>query len=223
MESAILVRDELLDVAGQTLREVAAQPLARVAFKPLDGDSLTVILANETVIHTHEGLIEESLHQKLVNRLQEKENMTGEFATRVMNETLTFLKACGENPGIMLSPSEAVDKGWHNFLMYTQDYAEFCEREAGRFIHHQPADTAEEKAACMVSTDSFEFLMSNRYQVDAELWISESATNGQSDLSRSQTPPPVPQPRCQTPPPAPQPPRPTPPPGPGCSQNCSPR
>lgn len=31
-----------------------------------------------------------------------------------------------------------VDAMWHTFLLFTKDYAEFCQNYFGRFIHHQP-------------------------------------------------------------------------------------
>ena len=33
----------------------------------------------------------------------------------------------------------AVDKFWHSFLIYTQDYQDFCNK-LGKFIHHIPAN-----------------------------------------------------------------------------------
>ncbi|MBO0880719.1 MAG: hypothetical protein J2P17_10325, partial [Mycobacterium sp.] len=38
-----------------------------------------------------------------------------------------------------------VDIGWHTFILYTKDYASFCNRVAGRFIHHEPNDNPEAK------------------------------------------------------------------------------
>lgn len=31
-----------------------------------------------------------------------------------------------------------VDELWHTFILHTQDYAEFCERHFGFFVHHSP-------------------------------------------------------------------------------------
>ncbi|MEV0734342.1 hypothetical protein [Polymorphospora sp. NPDC050346] len=42
-----------------------------------------------------------------------------------------------------LSPSTLVDIGWHTFLLYTREYAAFCDRIAGGFIHHEPEDGTE--------------------------------------------------------------------------------
>jgi hypothetical protein len=31
-----------------------------------------------------------------------------------------------------------IDEGWHEFIMYTRDYSDFCQKFFGRYIHHQP-------------------------------------------------------------------------------------
>lgn len=36
-------------------------------------------------------------------------------------------------------PSQAVDDLWHEFILYTKAYDEFCQRAFGRFLHHTPA------------------------------------------------------------------------------------
>ena len=37
-------------------------------------------------------------------------------------------------------PSRAVDAAWHEFILDTERYAEFCSRAFGRFAHHRPAE-----------------------------------------------------------------------------------
>jgi hypothetical protein len=39
-----------------------------------------------------------------------------------------------------MAPSELVDIGWHTFILHTREYAVFCERVAGEFLHHVPTD-----------------------------------------------------------------------------------
>ena len=34
--------------------------------------------------------------------------------------------------------SSEVDEIWHNFILFTREYAEFCERVCGHMIHHRP-------------------------------------------------------------------------------------
>ena len=35
-------------------------------------------------------------------------------------------------------PSRAVDDAWHAFIVMTRDYADFCKRAFGRYLHHTP-------------------------------------------------------------------------------------
>ncbi len=36
-------------------------------------------------------------------------------------------------------PSEVVDQLWHEFILYTQAYKDFCRKAFGGFLHHTPA------------------------------------------------------------------------------------
>jgi hypothetical protein len=36
-------------------------------------------------------------------------------------------------------PSQVVDDLWHEFILYTRNYAQFCRRAFGGFLHHTPA------------------------------------------------------------------------------------
>lgn len=36
-------------------------------------------------------------------------------------------------------PSQVVDDLWHEFILYTKNYDDFCRRAFGRFLHHTPA------------------------------------------------------------------------------------
>ncbi|WP_195763576.1 glycine-rich domain-containing protein [Duganella guangzhouensis] len=36
-------------------------------------------------------------------------------------------------------PSQVVDDLWHEFILYTKNYQQFCGRAFGRFLHHTPA------------------------------------------------------------------------------------
>lgn len=37
-------------------------------------------------------------------------------------------------------PSQAVDLAWHEFILYTRQYRDFCQGGLGRFLHHTPHD-----------------------------------------------------------------------------------
>lgn len=37
-------------------------------------------------------------------------------------------------------PSQAVDDAWHEFILFTRNYRDFCQRGLGHFLHHVPAE-----------------------------------------------------------------------------------
>jgi hypothetical protein len=43
--------------------------------------------------------------------------------------------------GLIGMPSKAVDEAWHEMILMTRDYTEFCERAFGRYLHHTPDST----------------------------------------------------------------------------------
>lgn len=88
----------------------------------------------------YKDLIDEQLWERLVSRIVKDEHMERPLAERVMNEALGFLQLCSKEPDNSYGPSETVDIGWHTFILYTREYAEFCNRVAGHFIHHAPTD-----------------------------------------------------------------------------------
>jgi hypothetical protein len=64
-----------------------------------------------------------------------------EYAHRfddVVAELRKFLALPKTCDGPLAVMSHAVDGLWHTFINHTPQYAEFCEANYGRFLHHQP-------------------------------------------------------------------------------------
>ncbi|MBB6520391.1 glycine-rich domain-containing protein [Pseudoteredinibacter isoporae] len=38
-------------------------------------------------------------------------------------------------------PSQVVDLAWHEFILVTRSYQEFCKKAFGQFLHHSPSET----------------------------------------------------------------------------------
>jgi hypothetical protein len=89
---------------------------------------------------TGRSLVSPELFRRLTDRIVDSERLECDLAERIMDQALAFLLACAVNVGAPLAPSELVDIGWHTFLLDTQEYAAFCDRVAGRFVHHVPTD-----------------------------------------------------------------------------------
>lgn len=94
----------------------------------------------------NKDLVEPQLWNRLVARITQETRYEPSLAERIMDQAIGFLRLCAESAHASYSPSPIVDIGWHTFLLYTREYADFCDRVAGRFIHHVPSD--EEDASC---------------------------------------------------------------------------
>ena len=60
---------------------------------------------------------------------------------RVMDGLREYFHLCRESPRFLLAmPSQAVDAAWHEFILFTRNYQNFCDHALGRFLHHTPAE-----------------------------------------------------------------------------------
>lgn len=85
-------------------------------------------------------------NDEVVARFCADHGYTLEQGHEIFIETKRWLWLCAHHaaaghPGHSLSMSEemmVIDEMWHTFLLFTFDYADFCQRYLGRFVHHQP-------------------------------------------------------------------------------------
>lgn len=77
------------------------------------------------------------LFQKLVEKHPGIEQRDAALVSRGLRQFfLAYLKSKRQ---FVSMPSQAADDLWHEFILYTRDYAEFCQRAFGGFLHHTPA------------------------------------------------------------------------------------
>jgi hypothetical protein len=72
-----------------------------------------------------------------------KDDFNEDRAAALLTEVLRFLNlvAC---TGQRLTPAEIVDRAWHEFILCTRTYGEFCQRHFGRMVHHEPGGESDE-------------------------------------------------------------------------------
>ncbi|MER6581831.1 hypothetical protein [Nonomuraea sp. NPDC001023] len=115
-------------------------------------------------------LVTPQLFDRLTARIRADYPEHADQADDIMTQALAFLAACAANPGAGLGPSELVDIGWHTFLMYTEEYARFCTRIAGRMIHHQPDDIPGQTGGGAGITATISAIKATGYRVNSALW-----------------------------------------------------
>jgi hypothetical protein len=103
---------------------------------------------------------------------------------RIMDQALAFLGTCATATE-PIGPSDAVDIGWHTFILYTREYAEFCSTVAGRFIHHVPDDepgtewpvVPQQSHPKITLATTVAAMKMAGYRIDAELWPTQATAD----------------------------------------------
>jgi hypothetical protein len=75
----------------------------------------------------------------IVDRYAEEHDLPSEVAAEHERELKRFLAIKALNPEKRYGMKGPVDELWHTFIIFTEDYTEFCERTYGRYLHHRPA------------------------------------------------------------------------------------
>jgi len=55
-----------------------------------------------------------------------------------LRDYFIFCRQAGRR--MLAMPSQAVDDAWHEFILFTRQYDNFCRHAFGRFLHHTPAE-----------------------------------------------------------------------------------
>lgn len=128
-------------------------------------------------VATNQSLVSPRLWERLVARIVRDENIAREQAEQIMNSTIGFLILCANNPDKKFSPTHLVDIGWHTFLMYTRDYAEFCQAHGNQFIHHDPNDNPDRPMESGGARETVAFMQRHGIPHDPEMWRETNRNN----------------------------------------------
>lgn len=120
------------------------------------------------------------IRASLVERISKAKGISIDLATLALDNTLIFLRGIAEHPGVALSPSKLVDEGWHQFILFTRNYADYCLALAGRFIHHRPTTEGSRNPQANSPHATYEFLQKHGLAPDRCVWL-DSAQWGTCD------------------------------------------
>lgn len=132
--------------------------------------SMTTVAAPGGTAGHYGHLVSPTLWQRLVNRVIHDHNLDEGTAAAIVDGALGFLRLCADHPDRQFVPSEQIDLGWHTFLLYTREYHAFCERLAGRFIHHAPDDDLSAVDEELRAVQTVDFMSEQGIPFDEQLW-----------------------------------------------------
>ncbi len=75
---------------------------------------------------------------KVTARYAKDGNVSPQVAEETLLELKRWLTLCALHPEKTYATGGQVDAMWHTFILFTKDYARFCQDIAGAFIHHSP-------------------------------------------------------------------------------------
>lgn len=73
-------------------------------------------------------------------------NLNAKQTNLVFEGLRQFFQICAScnSTEIAAMPSRIVDDAWHEFILCSQAYSDFCEQALGRFLHHTPKELMSE-------------------------------------------------------------------------------
>ena len=76
----------------------------------------------------------------ILARYQSEQGFSDAVVVDHHRELIRFMSLCatGINEGKFYGMMGAIDELWHTFVIFTREYAQFCDKVAGQFMHHVP-------------------------------------------------------------------------------------
>ncbi|MFF6803527.1 glycine-rich domain-containing protein [Streptomyces sp. NPDC012616] len=121
----------------------------------------------------------EELFGSLTHFVVTHNGQSPERAERIADQALAFVVTAA-SATVAMVPSDDVDLGLHALILHTKDYAELCERYAGRFLHHNPKPGAGGRDPEMVSA-SVRAMKAAGFVVFDDLWTMNGENLAQCD------------------------------------------
>lgn len=94
-------------------------------------------------------------------------------AERKLDNCLVYLFARGQmaDPNSPLVCNLGPDEAWHVFILYTDEYARFCEHYFGVFLHHDPAGEAALVNSPLDTSTTLAWFRKLNLRFDPDLWM----------------------------------------------------
>jgi hypothetical protein len=94
---------------------------------------LDAAVLSQVLLYKNEAVVDRYMRKLKLSRLE---------ALRLFRDVKRFLWMYSISKE-SISPPLLVDLGWHHFILFTEDYQDFCKEYFGYFIHHRPQKPGE--------------------------------------------------------------------------------
>ncbi len=88
--------------------------------------------------HFSIGELSDSHRQSICRRVSTKQDISLADANIILDDLLVFLSASAAWPETRFSPPPQMDDLWHEFILHTHAYIDFCQSVSIAYIHHVP-------------------------------------------------------------------------------------
>lgn len=85
-------------------------------------------------------------NEDVISRFLDLYDVEEAEAGDLFRESLKFLYLIQKGDAFIPDDMLILDEMWHNFVLFTKEYAVFCQRHFGGYIHHNPATKVEKEA-----------------------------------------------------------------------------
>lgn len=107
-------------------------------------------ISNAIASVNHETIISQAMafpFNQIIDRYIKDTGVSLDQALQHEKELKRFLIACALHPDRQFPMgSEIIDELWHTFILFTQEYNDFCMQVAEKFLHHAPTVDFSEQA-----------------------------------------------------------------------------
>lgn len=84
------------------------------------------------------AMVTDYRNKDVLARIKAELGVTIEKANELYADLMKFLWLAAVSPEPQIVPSPIIDDCWHCFVLFTQDYSDFCQNFFGGFLHHAP-------------------------------------------------------------------------------------
>ncbi|MFB7951439.1 glycine-rich domain-containing protein [Streptomyces sp. NPDC056045] len=128
---------------------------------------------------TGREVVGEELFESLAYFVAVHNGQTPERAEQIADQAVAFLVTVA-TATVPMVPSDDVDMGLHALILHTKEYAELCEKHAGRFLHHNPRPGGGPRDPKLVAA-SAQAMKASGFMVFDDLWTVDGENLAQCD------------------------------------------